>query len=173
MMSPVSSSYKSPLESSATGRLTCGQYTRAHSQNCSYPHLVQKRYFVHLLQQKCHYGTAQPGLLPRYSSRRTPLRQAQEGLLLACYSHRKTRWKPFLSHIASQLLPPDLATPRSNSMTHFPRTAMQMMVFAVSAWATSVFDLLFIRLIYKPVSLLFLATVVLYPTLEISSTLRK
>lgn len=98
---------------------------------------------------------------------------AQEGLLPACCSHRKARQEPFLSHVASQLLPPDLAIPRSHSMTHFPRSAMQMMVFPASASATSLFDLLFIRLIYTSVSLLFLATEVLYPTLESSSALKK
>lgn len=145
MMPPASWHYKSPLGSSVTCGLVCGQHTRARSQNCSYPHLLQKRYFVlpALAEAPLMHCTAQPGLLP---SRSTPLRWALERLLPACCSHRKARWEPFLSHTASQLLPPDLATPRSHSRTHFPRSPMRMMVFAVSAWATSLFYLLFLRL---------------------------
>lgn len=146
-------------------QLVHGQHTRAPSQNCSYPPTAE--------EVLCAPSPSRSAcLLPRYSSHWTSLRRAQEGVLPARCSHRKARREPFLSHVASQLILPDLATPRSHSMTHFPRSAMQMMALAASAWATSLFDLLFIWLIDKAVSRLFLGTGVLHPTPESSSALR-
>lgn len=90
-----------------------GQHTRAPSQNCSYPHLLRKRYFT----QKCHYCNTQPGLLRRYAPPGTPLRGGQRELLAACCSHLKARWEPLISHFSFQCLLQDLTTPHSPSIS--------------------------------------------------------